>query len=170
MPPAPGAAPGEAASAPQEVVGRAVQDLAARRLGRGFLPLGLLCLAGLVRLVLLGPGHPGAWALVLGAPVAGLAMLLHGVAAVQRAFGRPLRGWLRLAGPASLVPPAFGLYVLGWWGLRGLTRGEGASMAGAVLLAVLGGWALLGWLRVLELRRLAETMSEIGGGTDGWDG
>lgn len=154
---------------PQEVVGRAVQDLAARRLGRGFVPLGLLCLAGLTQLVLSGSDRSGAWILVLGAPMAGLAMLAYGVVAVQRAFGRSVNGWRRLAGSAGLVPSAFSLYVLAWCGLRGLSGADGASVPVSAVLVVLGGWALLAWLRVFEVRRLAETMSQIGGGGEGWE-
>lgn len=150
-------------AAPDQVVGRAIQDLTAKRLGRAFLPLGVLTLAGLARLLVGGPGRPEPWVLLLGGPASAAAMLAYGVRGVQRAFGRPRRGWMRLAAVGGLVPPAFGLYVLGWLGLREMARGGAAALAIGALLAALALWTLGGWLRLLEVQRLADTMAGIGG-------
>ena len=147
---------------PGQIVGRAIQDLTAARLGRGFVPLGILALTGLVDLVLGGLGRVQGWALLLGAPVAAGAMLAYGLRGVQQAFGRPDRPWMALAAGGALLPLAFGLYVLGWLGLRGMAQGGAASLALGAFLALLGGWALHGWVRVMEVRRLAEAMAGIG--------
>ncbi len=151
------------AAAPEMVVGRAIQDLTAKRLGRAFLPLAALTLAGVARLVVGGVGRPEPWTLAVGGPLVAAVMLAYGVRGVQRAFGRPAGGWSALVGPASLLPPVYGLYVVGWLGLREMARGGGASLAGGALLAALGAWALLGWMRLLEVQRLAETMAGLGG-------
>ncbi len=142
---------------PRVAVGSAIQSLAAKRLGRGFVPLGLLCLVGLGETL---TGRGSGWLLALGAPLSALAMLAHGMRVVQKAFGRGDRPWMKLAPAASLLPPAFGLYVFAWRGLRAVAVGDGpgAGLAG-LLLAALGAWHLRGWMRLLELRRLAEAMT-----------
>ncbi|GMV06118.1 MAG: hypothetical protein AMXMBFR53_23940 [Gemmatimonadota bacterium] len=139
-----------------QVVGRAIQDLAAVRLGRGFVPLALLFLLGLGQML----ARSGGFVLAAGAPLSAGAMLAYGMRVVQRAFGRGGRPWMAAAAAAGLVPPAFGVYVLGWEGLRGVAQASGfASGAAGLLLAVLGTWVLRAWMQILELRRLADTMA-----------
>jgi len=139
-----------------KVVGRAIQDLAAVRLGRGFIPLALIFLLGLGRML----ARSGGFLLAAGAPLSAGAMLAFGLQVVQRAFGRRPRPWMVVAAAAGLVPPVFGVYVLGWEGLRGVAQASGfASAASGVLLSVLGAWVLRVWIQLLELRRLADTMT-----------
>ncbi|MGD8319714.1 MAG: hypothetical protein PVJ02_04655 [Gemmatimonadota bacterium] len=149
-------------------MGRAVQDLAAARLGRGFLPLAVLALLGLGRVLVDGPGASGL-AILVGAPASGVAMLAYGLRAVQISFGRRRRRWMGVAAIGSLVPPGYALWVLAWPGLRTIARWEGPGpvIVGVVYLA-LGAWALRAWIRLLELQRLAVTMrldaTELEGG------
>ena len=139
-----------------QVVGSAIQDMAATRLGRGFLPLGLLFLVGLGQMLRGG----GGFALAAGAPLAAGAMLAYGLRVVQRAFGRPARPWMILAVVGGLLPPVFGVYVLGWLGLRSVAEGGGlASFVGGVVMVGLGIWVLRAWMQIMELHRLAETMA-----------
>ena len=148
----------------EQVVGGAIQKLMAARLGRAFLPLGVLFafgFAGLLR------GSPGAFGVALGAVAAGGAMLGYGLRVVQRTLGRPRRVWMLVASAASVVPPLYALYVLGWRGLRAMAEGGGsmALLVGAVHF-VLGVWVLRSWMRVLELERLARIMT-MGSDHDG---
>jgi hypothetical protein len=139
------------------VVGSAIQNLAAQRLGRGFVPLGLLCLVGLGE-VLSGAGS--GWLLALGAPLSAVAMVVFGMGVAQEAFGRPDRPWMKVGAVSSLLPPAFGLYVVGWRGLGAVAAWDGwGAGLGAVLIAALGAWALWAWFRLVELRRLAQAMT-----------
>ncbi len=145
---------------PRQVVGKAIQDVTAARLGRGFVPLGLLCLAGLVQLAGSGAGGSGAWALALGAPLTGAAMLAFGLRVVQRALGRKHRAWMSAAMLGSLIPPMFALYVLAWRGLRGLALGGGpVPVLLAATYSVIGVWVLRSWMRVVEVQRLARVMA-----------
>jgi len=138
-----------------QVVGKAIQDLAAARLGRAFVPLALLCLVGVAGMV---TGY-GGLELALGAPLVAGAMLAHGLRVVQRAFGRPPRAWMALATVAGILPLAFGLYVLGWRGLRTLGELDGPTgVVSGLFFTVLGVWVLRSWMKLLELGRLAETM------------
>jgi hypothetical protein len=161
--PTPPVPSGEAA----QIVGRAIQRLAAARLGRGFVPLALLFLMGVGRML----WGSGGLVLALGAPLAAGAMLVHAQRVVQRAFGRPPRAWMSLAGPAWVVPVGFGVWVLGWLGLRGVAVGGGViSVTSALLFAGLGAWVLRAWHEILELHSLAEAMiptppGERGGGS-----
>lgn len=157
----------EPAAAPQQVVGRAVQDLAAVRLGRGLVPLALLFLVGLGQALDQAPWSPEAVMLALGAIATGCAMLAYGQRAVQRAFGGPHRPWMSFAMAGSLVPPTFALYVLGWRGLRLLFAGAGAgSVIVALLFTATGIWVMRSWMKVVEVERLARTMS-MGAGDSG---
>jgi hypothetical protein len=149
----------ERGAPPAHVVGPAVQNLAAARLARGFVPLAILFFAGIaVVLSSLGDARRG-WVLALGAPVAAGAMLAQGLRVVQRAFGRPQRAWMRLTALAALVPPALAFWVIGWLGLRRLAdwAHPGPVLTGAAW-SVLGAWVLRSWLRIVELERLARTM------------
>ena len=144
--------PGEAVQA----VGRAIQGLAAARLGRAFMPLTTLFVLGVWKMLSGG----GGLVLAVGAPLSAGAMLAFALRVVERAFGRPPRPWMSLAVPAGAVPFTFGLWVLGWLGLRGLAAGAGMlSVLEALLFSVLGAWMLHAWLKVLELDALAETMT-----------
>lgn len=153
---------------PARVVGAAIQDLAAARLGRGFLPLGALALGGALQLLMGGDRSDGLL-LLGGSVVTALAMLAHGQRVVRRAFGHPRRWWTAAAPVASLAPPVFGLYVLGWRGLRAAAGGGGGvAVAAAILCVALGVWVLRSWLKVVEVERLARVMTmnmdEYGGG------
>jgi len=145
---------------PAAAVAGAIHNLVVARLGRAFIPLGLVCLVGLREML---SGVASGWRLALGAPITSGAMLSYGMRVVQRAFGRPVRPWMTVATAASLVPPAFGLYVFGWTGLREVAgwKGLGTGIAG-ILLAALGAWVLHAWLRLLEVRRLADVMTAGG--------
>ncbi len=149
-------------------MGRAVQELTAARLGRGFLPLAALFVWGLVQ-VLFAPMQVGAWVLVVGAPCTAGIMLGHGLRGVKRAFGRPEAWWMALLGPAALLPPVFGLYVACWRGLRTVAGGGLEAAVVGLVMTALGVWALRSWLKVLEVGRLGDTMSGIGAGLQGLD-
>jgi len=142
-------------SNPREAVNAAIQNLMASRLGRGFVPLGLLFAWG-VGAMFFGGGV----ALPGGAVAAAAAMLAYGLRIVQRAFGRPDRFWMRVASVASVIPPAFSVYVVGWLGLRGFTLGFALStLLSAILSTVLGVWTLRSWMKVVEIERLARIMT-----------
>lgn len=141
---------------PAQTVGRAIQDLAAARLGRTLLPLTLLFLIGLGRMLTSG----GGFMLAVGATLAAVAMLAYGLRVVHLAFGRAPRPWTKLAVAGGVLPPAFGIWVLGWLGLRSVAEGAGpVGVTSGLVLAALGFWVLRGWVQILELRRLAETMA-----------
>ncbi|HSW31505.1 MAG TPA: hypothetical protein VLH75_18610 [Longimicrobiales bacterium] len=141
-----------------QTVGRAIQRLAAARLGRGFVPLALLFLVGLAKLV----WGSGGLVLALGAPLSAGAMLVYALRVVERSFGRPPGAWMSLAGPAWIVPVGFGVWVLGWLGLRGVAVGGGViPVVSALLFTGLGVWVLRAWHRILELHSLAEAMIPI---------
>lgn len=148
----------EQSQSPRQVVASAVQDLVAKRLGRGFVPLGVLFALGIVEQLLV---EDFAWpALSIGALAAGFAMLAYGLRISQRAFARPRAAWMSWAMLGSLVPPTFAVYVVGWRGLRELATGEGLAAVGAGLgFAVLGTWAMRSWMRVVEVERLAQVMT-----------
>jgi hypothetical protein len=148
----------EAADNPRQVLAAAVQNLVAARLGRGFVPLGVLFVLGVVQ-YFVAPGA-GAYVLALGAPVAAGTMLAYGLRITQQAFGRPRRAWMSWAMLGSLVPPAFSLYVLAWLGLRQLTAGGGLSGFGVgIAFAAMGTWVMRSWMKVVEVERLAQVMT-----------
>jgi hypothetical protein len=138
-----------------QAVGTAIQNLAAARLGRAFVPLALLFLVGVGEML---TGARGL-ALAAGAPLTAGAMLLYGLRVVQRAFGRAERRWMVLVPAAGILPLGLGLYVLGWRGLRALTALDGLpGMVGGVFFTLMGAWLLRVWVKLLELGRLADTM------------
>jgi hypothetical protein len=142
----------------RRVVAAAVQDLVAKRLGRGFVPLGVLFVIGVVQR-LVAPGGGALW-LSAGALATAGAMLAYGLRISQRAFDRPHRVWMSLAMLGSLVPLAFGLYVLGWLGLRRMALGEGLSAIGVgIAFAAMGTWVMRSWMKVVEVERLAQVMT-----------
>lgn len=141
---------------PAQTVGRAIQRMAAARLGRGFVPLALLFFAGVGEML----SGSGGLALALGALLSAGAMLAYALRIVQRAFGRSAAPWMSLAGAAGVIPLAYGLWVLGWLGLRGVAAAGGlVASVWAVLLSVLGVWVLRAWLKIQELHALAEAMA-----------
>lgn len=143
---------------PRAVVAGGIQNLLATRLGRGFIPLAGLFVAGVVRVM---ASAPGGWLVALGALASGGALLAFGLAVVQDVLARPRRTWRYVARAGAVVPAIFGAYVLGWRGLRGLAGSGGALDFGtAILYVVLGVWVLRAWLRVVEIRRLARVMTE----------
>lgn len=152
-------------ASPAQLVGRAIQDLAAARLGRGFIPLAALFLLGVGQILM----RSGGLDLAVGAPVCAGAMLAYGLRVVQHAFGRPARPWMTLALIGGIVPPTFGVWVFGWLGLRGVAVGGGVRASlGALLMVVLGAWVLRAWVQLVELQRLAGTMAAgLPGGEDG---
>jgi hypothetical protein len=139
-------------------VAQAVQDLVAARLGRGFVPLAILFAVGLAEQIVRGGLRVPL--LSVGALGAAAAMLAYGLRISQRAFARPHRAWMSWAMLGSLVPPFFAVYVLGWRGLRQLAAGEGPGGLGVgIAFAVLGTWAMRGWMKVVEVERLAQVMT-----------
>lgn len=145
---------------PQQVIGKAVQDLTAARLGKGFLPLGILAVGGLGHALYTGVWSAGALGLLFGAPLTAAAMLAYGLRGVQHAFGRPQRPWMYAAMAGSLLPLCFSVYVLAWRGLRGLARGgESADYAVAILFTLVGVWLLRSWMALVEVERLARAMA-----------
>jgi hypothetical protein len=100
-------------------------------------------------------------ALASGAPVSAGTMLAFAIAVVQRAFGRPGRPWMAWARAGSWIPLAYGGWAAAWPGLRAVARGGGAgAVATAVVVTGLAIWLLRAWSRLLELRRLADVMTE----------
>lgn len=140
------------------MVGPAIQELAAARLGRAFVPLAFLLLFGLGGV--LTEGGTVSFLLAVGAPLSAGVMLAFGLRVVQAAFGRPRRTWMIWVPVAAVLPPTYGIWVLAWLGLRRVATADGVTdaVAGAAL-AGLGFWLLRSWLRIVELHRLAEVMS-----------
>jgi len=146
--------------APEQAVGKAIQTLMATRLGRGFMPLSVLAVAGLLEQVWPDFTGGGGLALVLGAVAAGAAKLSFGVRVSQLAFARPERRWMAVAMFFSLIPPGFALYVLAWRGLRFFVVGSGISgFVTAIFFTLMGVWAMHAWMRVAELERLSRAMA-----------
>lgn len=145
-------------------VGRGIQNLMAARLGRAFIPLTFLFGWGAVILQRGG----AAW-VVLGALITSATMMAHGLRTVQLALGRPRRAWMTATVGAALVPPIYGVFVLGWKGFRSLaTASDWGSLLPAILFVVLGGWVLYCWMKIVEIDRLARTMTlnlDDGGGS-----
>ena len=150
--------------APEQAVGKAIQELTAARLGRGFVPLGLLLVAGAWQHLQEG-AVAEAFAMTLGAPLAGLAMLAYGLRVSQKAFGHSDRPWMGAAVLGSVIPPFFGLYTVGGRGLRVFVGGTGGGgFAEALFFVLAGGWAMQSWMKVVEVERLSRVMA---GGIDG---
>lgn len=144
-------------------MGEALQSVTAARLGRAFLPLAAVALLGVIRLGAVSLADPRGWGLLAGAALTAGEMLAFGLRNVQLAFGRALRPWMTAAMAGSVVPPVFALYVFGWSGLRGLARAQGpAAGLEAVVLTGAGLWIMRGWMKVVEVQRLARAMEGIG--------
>ena len=144
-------------------MGRVIQDLMAGRLGRGFVPLGVLSVVGLLELLSIDFIAGDGWVLVLGAIAAGVAMLSCGLRVSQLAFGRAKRPWMSAAMLFSLIPPGFAVYVLAWRGLRLFVVGTGVSgLATAGFFTVAGAWTMYSWTKVAELERLSLAMGTAG--------
>jgi hypothetical protein len=144
-------------------VGRVIQDLMAGRLGRGFVPLGVLSVVGLLELLSIDFIAGDGLVLVLGAIAAGVAMLSCGLRVSQLAFGRVKRPWMSAAMLFSLIPPGFAVYVLAWRGLRLFVVGTGVSgLATAGFFTVAGAWTMYSWTKVAELERLSLAMGTAG--------
>lgn len=154
--------------APDQAVGRAIQTLMAARLGRGFVPLGLLALVGLLEQVWPDFTGGGGLALVLGALGAGVSKLSFGLRVSQLAFARAHRPWMSAAMLFSLIPPGFALYVLAWRGLRFFVVGSGVSgLLTSIFFTVMGAWAMHAWMRIAELERLSLSMQSGANGEPG---
>ncbi len=144
-------------------MGRVIQDLMAGRLGRGFVPLGVLSVVGLLELLSIDFIAGDGLVLVLGAIAAGVAMLSCGLRVSQLAFGRAKRPWMSAAMLFSLIPPGFAVYVLAWRGLRLFVVGTGVSgLATAGFFTVAGAWTMYSWTKVAELERLSLAMGTAG--------
>jgi len=144
-------------------VGRVIQDLMAGRLGRGFVPLGVLSVVGLRELLSIDFIAGDGLVLVLGAIAAGVAMLSCGLRVSQLAFGPAKRPWMSAAMLFSLIPPGFAVYVLAWRGLRLFVVGTGVSgLATAGFFTVAGAWTMYSWTKVAELERLSLAMGTAG--------
>ncbi len=154
--------------APEQAVGRAIQELMASRLGRGFMPLGLLATVGLFELLSFDFIGGEGFTLVLGAVASGAAMLSYGLRVSQLAFGRAERPWMSAARLASLIPPGFALYVLAWRGLRFFVVGSGVSgLVTSIFFTVMGVWAMHAWMKIAELERLSLAMQSGANGEPG---
>jgi hypothetical protein len=141
-----------------EVVGRAIENLAAARLARAFIPLAGVSLAGIAQ-ALSGLRVEEGLALALAAPLAAGASLAYALRVVQKALGRKHRPWMTLAAIASVFPPGLAVYVIGWRGLREVGTWSGpAGVAAGLGFVALGVWTLRAWLRILELQRLSKAM------------
>ena len=163
--------PGASPQTPEQVVGGAIQDMAAKRLGKGFMPLGCAFAVGLAQLFTHGPGSAEAIGLAAGAPLAAGAMLAHGLRIVQAAFLKPHRPWMTLASLGTVIPPLFGVYLFGWRGLREIASGAGADSAVlGVLFTALGIWALVTWMKLNELIGLTRVMVGGMGGAEPMNG
>ena len=144
-------------------MGRVIQDLMAGRLGRGFVPLGVLSVVGLLELLSIDFIAGDGLVLGLGAIAAGVAMLSCGLRVSQLAFGRAKRPWMSAAMLFSLIPPGFAVYVLAWRGLRLFVVGTGVSgLATAGFFTVAGAWTMYSWTKVAELERLSLAMGTAG--------
>ncbi len=144
-------------------MGRVIQDLMAGRLGRGFVPLGVLSVVGLLELLSIDFIAGDGLVLVLGAIAAGVAMLSYGLRVSQLAFGRAKRPWMSAAMLFSLILPGFAVYVLAWRGLRLFVVGTGVSgLATAGFFTVAGAWTMYSWTNVAELERLSLAMGTAG--------
>lgn len=144
-------------------MGRVIQDLMAGRLGRGFVPLGVLSVVGLLELLSIDFIAGDGLVLVLGAIAAGVAMLSCGLRVSQLAFGPAKRPWMSAAMLFSLIPPGFAVYVLAWRGLRLFVVGTGVSgLATAGFFTVAGAWTMYSWTKVAELERLSLAMGTAG--------
>ena len=149
-------------SDPGEVVAASIRSIAAGRLGRAFLPVGLLvacagggfALGSLSGRVVLG--------MVLGAPLVVGAFLAMGQGAVRHAAGWPSTGLWAVSGAAWLVPWAWGVWVLVVAAvLPGRVALGGAAwpqLGVALACGVLAARVLRDSVRIGELRRLADAM------------
>jgi hypothetical protein len=90
-------------------------------------------------------------------------MLVYGLRAVHKAMGRRGGGWMAITGLAGLVPWAFGVYVLGFRGLRPLgglfSTFEPVNLVASLIFLALGLRVLWAQGKLVELQRLADTMS-----------
>jgi hypothetical protein len=140
----------------------------AARLGRGFLPLGLLVLVGLLEQVWPDFTGGGGLALGLGALTAGVSQLSFGLRVSQLAFARAHRPWMSAAMLFSLIPPGFALYVLAWRGLRFFVVGSGVpGLHTSFFFTVKSMLAMPSWMRIAELERLSLAMQSGANGEPG---
>ena len=147
---------------PARAVGVAVQRTAAASLGRGFLPLMALALAGLVQ------GMRGGWleadvlVLVIGSVLAAGAMLAYGQLAVHRVLGRPKKPWMVAASVGGFFPYVYGLYVIAWLGLAPLRDGLGlGTVAAAVFFVGMGAWCLRSHWRLTDLHLFTREVVDL---------
>ena len=156
-----GPSDGDAVDA-RRVVGSGVQTLAARRLGRGFVPLAVLFALGLVGVMRQGGGGSDHRLVAVGAVATAGAMLFQGLAAVRRALGRAGRAEALLTPLCVLIAYAFAFYVLAFEGLRPLARPLGdapaVTLLGAGLYSLLSGRLLWVLWRLSEVQSLARIM------------
>ena len=146
---------------PRHVIGKAIEDIVAARLGRGFVPLGLLGVVAVGEILAAEGGERPGWLLLGGAVASGVVMLAYGLRIVQKAFGHPRTFWAGAAMIGSPLPLVFSIYVFGVRGLRALASGGGlASIALAILFTAVGVWVLRSWMRVVEVERLARVMAD----------
>lgn len=142
-------------------VGKALRDLAARRLARSYLGLGALGVLSLGEWALTGFGSGPALVALVGVPVSALALFGVGWRAVRRGSGAPPAPWMTLALAGAVLPFLHGVFVFGIPGLRRM------ALEGFTSLALLlgAGYALLGLrllrdaIRVGEVDRLGAAMA-----------
>jgi hypothetical protein len=152
----------EGPTATREAVAASIRVIAARRLGRGFLPLAFLAVCAVGGWALGGLSGAVVLGVVLGSPLVAAAFLGMGQSAVRVAAGWPSTGLWAAAGGAWVVPWAWGGWVLVVAGVLpgrvALGEGAWAQLGVAMACGVLAARVLRDSLRIGELRRLAETM------------
>ena len=137
---------------PGPVIGPAIQNIVARRLGRAGIGLVVISALGLVEMAL-GATEPIANLATVLVPLAcGGALLALGMRTVKRAFGAEAVRWSPLISVLGLLPLGFGIWLLAYRGLRAFAIG-GAPHPGWVGYAA---WAILGYRLLRDSARLSE--------------
>jgi hypothetical protein len=140
------------------VIAGGIETLVARRLGRAFVPLGLLFTVGALELAfaqspILGLLTAG------GAVLTAMEMLGYGLRITRRTLGEPTDLWMDLVLIASVLPLLFATWVVAWRGLRGMARsGFAPGLALPVVMTLVGAWVLGSWMKLVEVERLAQVM------------
>jgi hypothetical protein len=146
-------------------VARVVQQLTAKHVGRGLIPLGFLAALGVVQGALRGFRGTVAVIVFFGALASAAIMLAYGVQAVRRVLGRPPGAWAPLFWVASFVPYGYGVYVAFWLGFRRFST-TGFSMPAWELISstafvILGLLCVRAQWKLSEVHLLAQEMTGL---------